>query len=139
MLKVLLAIVIAGVLGSLSDWFFMGVLFHDAYNRHPEVWRDEVREGESRSAIIWSSVVGLVMSAAVIVFCVIMGASRVSAGLLVAALMWIPAAGVVLTNSFFVKLDPKITLAHCVGYGVRLALAGGVAGLMFGRLASLAP
>jgi hypothetical protein len=35
----------------------------------------------------------------------------------------------------FVKMDRKITLAHCAGYAARMLIAGAAAGLLFGRLA----
>lgn len=34
-----LAVLAALIACSLSDWLFMGVLFHDKYKEHPEVWR----------------------------------------------------------------------------------------------------
>jgi hypothetical protein len=71
------AVLVAGTLGSLTDWLFMGVLFHDAYNTYPEVWRPGVREGKSRGAIIWSSVLGYVMTAAVLGLCVLAHVSSV--------------------------------------------------------------
>ena len=69
MLSIIIAIVIAGVLGSFTDWLFMGVLFHDAYNRYPEIWRPGVRDGKSQGAIIASSALGFVFTAAVVASC----------------------------------------------------------------------
>ena len=130
------AIAVAGTLSTLTDWLFMGVLFHDAYNRYPEVWRQGVREGKSRGAIIWASVLGYVMTAAVVGLCWVAHVRSVRAGLLVGALAWLAGPPVVIVvNNLFVKIDPKITIAHCVGYAARLLLAGAAAGLALGRLA----
>jgi hypothetical protein len=40
-----LAVVVALIACSLSDWLFMGVLFHDKYNEHPEIWRGSITQG----------------------------------------------------------------------------------------------
>jgi hypothetical protein len=39
MTRYLLALVAATAVISLTDWLFFGVLFHDRYQRTPEVWR----------------------------------------------------------------------------------------------------
>ena len=40
------AVVSGAVLGSLADWLFAGILFHERYQRHPEVWRGRHDWGE---------------------------------------------------------------------------------------------
>jgi hypothetical protein len=132
------ATLVAGTIGGLTDWLFMGVLFHDAYNRHPEVWRPEVRDGKSRGAILWSMALGYLMTAAVVFLCVLAGVARMRAGLLVGALCWVAPASVIVINNMFVKIDRRITIAHCAGYGARLLIAGAAAGLALGRLLHLA-
>ncbi len=63
-LRYVVALAVASVATSLSDWYFMGVLFHDKYLAHPEVWRHTGnRRGESL-AIAWSSRCMAVVSAA---------------------------------------------------------------------------
>ena len=124
------AVVAAGIVGVFSDWLFMGVLFHSAYNTHPEIWQPEVRAGKDKSGIIWASVLGFVMAAAVIALCALANVANVWSGLGVAALVWI--AGplpILVINGFFIKIDPKITFAHSVGYLVRLSIAGAAAGV----------
>jgi hypothetical protein len=121
----------AGVVGSFSDWLFMGVLFHDAYNRFPEVWRPGIREGTERSAVIWSSLLGFVMSGAIVVLCAIVGVNSIATGLEIAALVWLAGPFVILVvNGFFIKIDGKITFAHCLGWLARMALAGAAAGFV---------
>jgi hypothetical protein len=137
MWMIIAAVVVAGTLGALTDWLFMGVLFHDAYNRYPEVWRPGVREGQSRRAIIWASLLGYVMTAGVVGLCYLARVDSVGGGLHVALLAWF--AGpliVIVVNGLFIKLDPKITFAHCAGYLARALLAGAAAGAVMGPLAS---
>jgi hypothetical protein len=119
----------AGTIGAFTDWLFMGLLFHEAYNKYPEIWRPGIREGTERSAIIWASLLGYVMSGAVVALCVIAHAHGIVAGLKLAALVWLAGPFVILVvNGFFIKLDGKITFAHCLGWLARMALAGAAAG-----------
>ncbi len=132
------AIIVAGTLGSLTDWLFMGVLYHAAYNRYPEIWRPGIRDGADRTAIIKSSVLGYVMTAGITGLCVVAHAQSIAAGLVVAALAWI--AGpliVIIINGFFIKIDGKITFAHCLGYLARMLLAGAAAGFALSGVAGL--
>ena len=119
----------AGTIATFTDWLFMGVLFHDAYNRFPEVWRPGIREGTERGAIIASSIIGYVMSGAVVALCAIAGVHNISGGLKNAAVAWLAGPLVVLViNGFFIKVDGRITFAHCLGWLARMALAGAAAG-----------
>jgi hypothetical protein len=125
------AIMAAGILGTFTDWLFMGVLFHDAYNTYPEIWRPGIRDGKEKAAILWASGLGFVMSAGVIALCALVGVGGVWSGLGVAMLVWI--AGpltVIVVNGLFVKLDTRITFAHCLGYLARMLIAGAAAGLV---------
>jgi hypothetical protein len=117
----------AGTLASFTDWLFMGVLFHDAYNRYPEVWWP--RDSNESRPIIWSMVVGYVMSGAVVALCAIAGSRGIASGLQVAALAWLAGpVPILVTNGFFIKTDARITVAHCLGWLARMALAGAAAG-----------
>lgn len=124
------AIIAAGILGSFTDWLFMGVLFHSAYNTYPEIWKPGIREGKEMGAIVWSSLLGFIMGAAVIALCAMAGVGNVWSGLGVGLLVWIAGPLVILViNGLFIKIDPKITFAHCLGYLVRLLIAGAAAGI----------
>ena len=134
MLMLVVAVAVAGTASTLTDWLFMGVLFHEAYNRYPEVWREGVRDGGSRAAIIWASVLGYVMTAAVVALCRVAHVHDIRGGLLVGTLAWLAGPLVVIVvNNLFVKIDPKITVAHCAGYAARLLLAGAAGGFALGR------
>jgi len=134
MLMLVVAVAVAGTASTFTDWLFMGVLFHDAYDRYPEVWREGVRGGKSRGAIVWASVLGYVMTAAVVALCCVAHVRGVGGGLVVGALAWLAGPPVVIVvNNLFVKIDPKITFAHCAGYAARLLLAGAAGGFVLGR------
>ena len=136
MLLIIAAVIAAGTLGSLTDWLFMGVLFHDAYDAHPEVWRPGIRDGADKGAIIASSLLGYLITAAVVGLCVVARVHGIGGGLLVGALAWLAGPPVVLiVNGLFIKIDPRITAAHCLGYGARMLLAGLAGGLALGPLA----
>jgi hypothetical protein len=54
-------------------------------------------------------------------------------GLVVALLAWIAGPLIVLViNGTFIKLDPRITIAHAAGYLARMLLAGASAGIALG-------
>ena len=129
MWMMLAAIAIAGTLGALTDWLFMGVLFHADYNRHPEVWWPGIREGKGTVAIIWACALGYVITAAVCLLCVLANVHSIAGGLFVAFVAWVAGPPIVIiVNGMFIKIDPKITAAHCAGYLARMLLAGAAAG-----------
>jgi hypothetical protein len=127
MLALIAAILIAGILGIFSDWLFMGLLFHDAYNTYPDVWRPKA---EQKSSILWASALGFVMSAAVIALCAVAGTQSIWPALGVALLVWLAGPFVVIVvNAMFVKIDIRITFAHGLGYLMRMLIAGLAAGI----------
>ncbi len=124
--KLIAAIAAAGTIGSFADWVFMGVLFHDRYNRYPDVWWPGLRQktGDVR-AIIIASVLGYVTSAGVILLCLFSGSTSLEGALVIATLAWVAGPLVMqVTNGFWIKFDPLLTLSHCLGYLVRFLIAG---------------
>lgn len=136
MLLIIAAIIVSGTVAVLTDWLFMGLLFHAAYTRYPEVWWP--RGGNNTVAIIWSSIIGYLMSAGVVLLCVRANACSIPLSLAIAALAWMAGPLVILiVNGLFIKIDPKVTFAHCLGWGARMALAGAAAGTVLGPLHAL--
>lgn len=125
------AIVIAGTLATFTDWLFMGVLFHQHYSRYPEVWWPEFREKGDRKAIIVSSVLAYVTAAAVIALCVAAGTHGIAAALTLSVLAWSAGPLIVLvTNGFWIRIDPRVTFAHCLGWLARFVIAAVAAGVV---------
>ncbi len=122
----LAAILVAGTLATFTDWLFMGVLFHDRYNRYPEVWRPDFRDkGSDRRAILYSSLLDYVTAAGIVVLCLMVRADGLKDALLVAALAWLagPLVGT-LTQFIWFKIDGRVTAAHALGYLARFLIAG---------------
>ena len=127
----LTAILVAGTIATFTDWLFMGVLFHQHYNRYPEVWWPSFREKGDRTAIIYSSALAYGTSAAVVLLCFVAKSSGVVQAIELSLLAWF--AGplvVVVTNGFWIKIDPRVTFAHTLGYLARFMIAGLAAGLV---------
>ena len=122
---VLLAIVVAGIAATFTDWLFMGVLFHDRYMRYPEVWREGIVGGKDRTAVIYSSALDFVAAAGIVALCVLADIHTLWPALGVAFFAWLAGPLVItVTNGFFMMIDWAVIGAHCAGYLVRLLLAG---------------
>lgn len=125
------AALVAGTLATFTDWLFMGVLFHARYLRYAEVWWPGLREKGDRRAIFISSLLGYLSSFAIVALATIANAQGVANALCLAILAWVAGPLVVLvTNGFWIKIDPAITLAHSLGWLARFAIAGIAAGLV---------
>jgi len=126
--RFLLAVVVSGVMSSITDMLFMGALFRSKYKETPEMFR--LKEGESMgSSILVSSVIGLVGSAAFIYLCMWTGALTVPrAELRMAAIVWLAApVPVILSNVVWTKLHPLLGLSHSLGWLARLVISSLVA------------
>lgn len=124
------AVIVAGVVSSFTDWFFMGVLFHDRYNKYPETWWPRSGQASERGPIIWSTALGFITAAAVVLLCVEASVTSIGGALIVAALA--AAAGplvTTITNGMWIRIDPMVTAAHTIGYIVRFLIAGLAAGI----------
>ena len=85
-LNLLWAILAGAILGSLADWLFAGVLFHDRYNVHPEVWRPGTNEA---GRIALAQLLALVTAAAFTLLASELGQVRFRAALGLAAMIWL--------------------------------------------------
>jgi hypothetical protein len=125
------AVIVAGTISTFTDWLFMGVLFHSRYMTYPEVWWPQFREKGDSRAIIYSSALAYVTTAAVIGLCAFAGTHGILSAIELSLVAWI--AGplvIVVTNGFWIKLDPAVTFSHCLGYLARFLIAGLAAGIV---------
>jgi hypothetical protein len=125
---VLVAVFAAGTIATFTDWYFMGVLFHDRYQIYPETWWPRP-QGETKS-IIWSSALGYVTAAAVIALCAMAGVNSIGSGVKVAFVAWLAGSFVqVATTQIWVRIDARVSIAHALGYLARFLIAGVAAGI----------
>ena len=55
----------------------------------------------------------------------------------IAVLVWLAGPPfMIIINGVFIKIDPKIIVAHCLGYLARMVMAGVAAGLVMGPFAA---
>jgi hypothetical protein len=119
----LLAVLVAGFISSLTDWFFGGILFHDKYSAYPEVWRPSVARSET-PAVAWSIALGFLACAAFIAACVVCQVHGYNRALTLAGLCWLMApVPLVITNALFIKLHPLTVVSSALGWLARLIVA----------------
>lgn len=121
--RFLLTVVVAGIATSVTDWLFMGVLFHDKYNAHPEVWRKP--KGEDKKAIAWSTLMGFAVCAIFTFVCYRLNwqTYSVTMTLKLALAVWaMGALPIVISNSIWMKLHPQIAVAHALGWLAKFAV-----------------
>ena len=122
-IKFALAIIASGIGSSATDWFFTGVLFHDRYDAHPEVWRSPGGAAETR-AVILSVTLSFCTCAAFVLSAWTFNITGFGPTLLFAFCIWLCGSlPLVVTNSFFIKLHPLIVLSNSIGWLVKLSLA----------------
>lgn len=125
---VLVAVFAAGTVSTFTDWYFMGVLFHDRYGRFPETWWP--RKGSEQMPILYSCALGYITAAAVFALCALAGVDGIVSGLKVAVIAWLAGSFVqVATTQLWVKIDPAVSVAHGLGYLARFLIAGLAAGI----------
>jgi len=114
------ASIVGAILGSLADWVFAGVLFHDRYQRHPEVWRTG---GSETLRIGGAQVLSLLTAVAFVALAVMLGQVDFAGALKLAAMVWLIAPlPMLVTNALFIKIDPLVTASHATGWLAKLLL-----------------
>jgi hypothetical protein len=126
---ILAAVFVAGTIATFTDWYFMGVLFHDRYQAYPETWWPRDKSTETMP-ILYSSALGYVTAAAVIALCAMAGVDSVWSGIKVAFIAWLAGSFVqVVTTHIWVRIDVRVSVAHALGYLARFLIAGIAAGI----------
>jgi hypothetical protein len=114
------ASVVGAILGSIADWVFAGVLFHDRYQRHPEIWRTGVSESLRIGA---AQILCLLTSVAFVALASMLNLVDLPGTLKLAAMIWLVAPlPLLVTNLLFIKIDPLVTAGHAAGWLVKLLL-----------------
>jgi hypothetical protein len=112
-----LAVLLSGFATSITDWLFMGVLFHEKYLATPEIWRLKSGQSETRS-IVLSLLLGVLSCAALLCLFIWSGTPFVyGATLRVVVLVWVGAAlPIILTNIVWIKMHPLVGVSHSLGW-----------------------
>ena len=113
----LLAIVIgAGVVSSLTDWFFAGDWLHRRYT-YPETWR----VGAEGRAIALSSPLPFLTCAVFAYTAAWLGIRSVPVAVKLAAAIWlIGPLPLILTNAAFMKLHRVFVVSYALGWLVKM-------------------
>jgi len=119
-MRSVIAVIVATIAISFSDWLFFGVIFHDRYMRTPDVWRPMP---ESRK-IAGSMVMALIGTAAFVLLARTIGVVDFRGALVVAALVWAAASlPQTVTNTIYVKYSSELAYTHAIGWLARLLIA----------------
>ena len=115
------AVAVATLAGSFTDWYFMGVLFHDRYLAYPDTWRHSQGGKGERLAILVSTLFGLLTSAVFIGLAAMLGAADDARVFTLAVGVWLAVPlPLLVTNGLFIKIHPLNTLANALGWLARL-------------------
>ena len=111
-------IVGAGIVSSLTDWFFAGDWIHRRYT-YPEIWR----QGEESRAIALTSPLPFVSCGVFAFVAARLGLHSVSSALKLAVAVWvIGPLPLILTNAAFMKLHRVFVASYAVGWLIKLAI-----------------
>ena len=125
--RIFAASIVGAILGSVADWIFAGVIFHDRYQRHPEVWRTGTSEALRIGA---AQILCLLTAVAFVTLADMLGPLDLTGSLKLAAMIWLIAPlPLLVTNSLFIKIDPLVTASHAIGWLVKLLLIAVAAAL----------
>lgn len=128
-LGLLWAALAGAILGSLADWLFAGILFHERYRRTPEIWRAGVETGE-KGRILLAQALALLTAAAFAALAAKLGQTDWSGALKLAAMIWLIAPlPLLLANALFIRIDPLVTASHAAGWLAKLLLCGAAVAL----------
>lgn len=115
----------AGVVSSLTDWFFAGDWIHRRYT-YPEVWR----KGDDSKAVALTSPLPFLTCGAFAFLAARLSVQSVEAALKLALAVWvIGPLPLILTNAAFIKLHRVFVASYAAGWLVKLAIAGLAVGL----------
>lgn len=125
MAHLVFAVVLGFLIASLTDWLFMGVLFHGRYLTYPEVWRGT---GNEHRRIIVAQAYSVMTVLGFDLLAKYLGPFTIRTSLTVAGLIWLTGPlPLLLGNHLFIKLDPRVTASHATGWLVKLLLIGAIA------------
>lgn len=113
----------AGVVTSLTDWFFAGDWIHRRYT-YPEIWR----QGAESKAIALTSPLPFLTCGVFAILSATLGLTARGASTVAVAIWVIGPLPLILTNAAFMKLHRVFVVSYSIGWLVKLELAALAAG-----------
>jgi hypothetical protein len=125
----LVAIIVgAGIISSLTDWFFAGDWIHRRFT-YPEIWR----KGSESRAIALSSVLPFLTCGVFAFVAARLGLHSVSGAVKLAAAVWvIGPLPLILTNAAFIKMHWVFVVSYATGWLVKLMIVALAIGWFLG-------
>jgi hypothetical protein len=118
----------AGVVSSLTDWFFAGDWIHRRYT-YPEIWR----KGDEGRAIALTSPLPFVTCGVFAFVAARLGLHSVSGALKLAVAVWlIGPLPLILTNAAFMKLHRVFVVSYAIGWLIKLMTVAVAVGWFLG-------
>jgi hypothetical protein len=123
--RIIVVVIGAGVVTSMTDWFFAGDWIHRRWT-YPEIWRN----GPESKAIAVSSALPFMTCGAFVYLAAWLGVKTLGDAVRLASLVWIVGPlPLILTNAAFIKLHRVFVVSYSVGWLVKLCLAAIAANL----------
>lgn len=117
-LRLIIITAAAGVVSSLTDWFFAGDWLHRRFT-YPEIWRT----GNEGRAIGLTSPLPFVTCGAFAYLCATLRLHSMAGTLELALVVWLIAPlPLILTNAAFMKLHRFFVASYATGWLVKLAI-----------------
>jgi hypothetical protein len=113
----------AGVVTSLTDWFFAGDWIHRRYT-YPEIWR----QGAESRAIALTSPLPFLTCGVFAILSAKLGLTALGASRVALAIWVIGPLPLILTNAAFMKLHRVFVVSYAIAWLVKLELAAFAAG-----------
>lgn len=124
-IRILLVALGAGVITSMTDWFFAGDWIHRRFT-YPEIWR----KGAESRAIALTSPLPFLTCGIFAYLAASLGFHSIATDCWFALLLWlIGPLPLILTNAAFIKLHRVFVLSYSTGWLVKLLIVAVAAGL----------
>ena len=125
------AVVAAVIAGSLSDWLFMGVLFHARYKDHPEVWRSSITGSGESKAILAATLLSVITCGGFVYLCIAVDCVTLVRACMLAVCIWLVAPlPLLVTNGFFIKFHPLVIVSQALGWLAKLLVCAACVGYL---------
>ncbi|HEX5184647.1 MAG TPA: DUF1761 family protein [Allosphingosinicella sp.] len=113
-------VILASLIASVTDWLFMGAMFHDRYMIHPEVWRGSLDEG---TKIVHSALIAILSCLGFALLAGMLRLRTIGSLLAAAFLVWLAVVVPMLVqDGIWMKIDPLVLGAHGIGWFCRFAI-----------------